>query len=195
MLEPARARMNYQNILCAGDSQTFGARSYGCYPLHLAKLLTDRSPYAWRAINLSVNGFTARDLWFRLAAELDRVRDTRQACLLIGTNDVGERKDPDLFEEYYRQILRAFFIQGYKVVWCGEVPPIHADGHVYFDRGTSDRREVVNARIARVVGECPQARLVRFDGLGRDCYEDPVHFNEAGNRAVAEAFAREILAR
>lgn len=187
--------MNYQNLLCAGDSQTFGARSYGCYPLYLAQQLTARSPYAWHALNLSVNGFTARDLWFRLGAELGRIPDTRQACLLIGTNDAGEKKDPDLFEEYYRQILRAFFIHHYKVVWCGEIPPIHADGHVYFDRTTCERRDLLNARIERVVAEFPGARLVRFDRLGRDCYEDPVHFNEAGNRAVAEAFAREILSR
>jgi hypothetical protein len=25
--------MNYQKIVCWGDSQTFGARSYGCYPI------------------------------------------------------------------------------------------------------------------------------------------------------------------
>lgn len=187
--------MNYQNILCAGDSQTFGARSYGCYPLYLAQYLTARNSYVWRAINLSTNGFTARDLWFRLGLELERVHDTRQACLLIGTNDVGERTDPELFAEYYRQILRGFFVLRYKVVWCGEVPPIHADGHVYFDRGTADRRATINERIERVVAEFPEARLVRFEGLGRECYEDPVHFNEAGNRVVAEAFARHILAR
>jgi len=27
--------MNYQRIACWGDSQTFGARTYGCYPLYL----------------------------------------------------------------------------------------------------------------------------------------------------------------
>jgi len=115
--------------------------------------------------------------------------------LLIGTNDVGERTDPDLFEEYYRQILRALFVKKYKVVWCGEIPPIHADGHVYFDRGASERREMFNHRVCRAAAEFPDASVVRFEGLERGCYEDPVHFNEEGNRRVAEAFAREILAR
>ena len=99
--------MHYQNLLCLGDSQTFGARSYGCYPLYLAQTLSARTPYEWRAINRSQNGFTARDLWFKLNDEIDGIRDTYQACLLIGTNDVGNGTDPQLFAEYYRQILRA----------------------------------------------------------------------------------------
>jgi lysophospholipase L1-like esterase len=190
-----RIRMNYQNLLCVGDSQTFGARSYGCYPLYLAKLLTERSAYAWRAISVSGKAYTARDLWFKLNVDLETIQDTRQACVLIGTNDVGENKDPDIFEEYYRQILRTFFIKKFKVVWCGEIPPIHADGHVYFDRGTQERRTICNARIERVASEFGEAKIVRFEGLDRNCYEDPVHFNEAGNRQVAEAFAQAIQAR
>jgi len=187
--------MNYHNILCVGDSQTFGARTYGCYPLHLASILTEKSPYEWRAVNYSVNGHTARDLWFMLNQILDGVDDTCQACVLIGANDAGEGKDPALFEEYYRQVLRAFFVKRYKAVYCGEIPPIRPDGHVYFDRGTADRREMLNQVISKVVSEYPGARLVRFGELGADFFEDPVHFNEAGNRRVAEAFAEEILER
>ncbi len=37
--------MHYQNLLCIGDSQTFGARTYGCYPLYLAQILTEHTPY------------------------------------------------------------------------------------------------------------------------------------------------------
>lgn len=187
--------MNYQNILCVGDSQTFGARTYGCYPLYLAKILSERGPYHWRAINRSLNRCTARDLWFAVNATLDGVHDTFQACVLIGTNDVGERTDPELFEEYYRQILRAFFIKRFKVVFAGEIPPIHPDGHVYFDRGAVGRRDQFNDIIVKVVSECPDARHVCLPGLDRECYEDPVHFNELGNLRVAEAFARRILER
>jgi lysophospholipase L1-like esterase len=187
--------VNYQNLLCVGDSQTFGARSYGCYPLHLARILTNGTPYAWRAINLSVNGYTARDLWFMLNKELAVVRDVRQACVLIGANDVGEDKDPQLFEEYYRQILRAFFVSRFKAVWCGEIPPIHPDGHIYFDRACQERRKLLNARLEAVVAESAGAHLVRLGHLGREHYEDSAHFSESGNVQVAEAFAREILAR
>jgi lysophospholipase L1-like esterase len=158
-------------------------------------MLTEGGQYAWRAINVSANGYTARDLWFRLNRELPIIPDVRQACLLIGTNDVGEGNDVDLFVEYYRQILRAFFINKFKAVWCGEIPPIHTDGHIYFDRGARERRSLFNAGIEAVVKEFVGAHIVRLGEPSRDYYEDSVHFNEAGNKKVAEAFAQQILSR
>jgi len=187
--------MNYQNVLCLGDSQTFGARTYGCYPLHLARILSQKSRYQWRAINRSRNGATARDLWFRVNEEIDTVLDTYQACLLIGTNDVGEDKDEDLFAEYYRQILRTLLVKKYKSVFCGSIPPVFADGHAFFSRETCERRERFNVRLRSVVAEHTEVSLVPLDHLENDCYVDPVHFNERGNLAVAEAFAAAILAR
>lgn len=187
--------MNYQNLLCLGDSQTFGARTYGCYPLHLARVLSQRSRYQWRTINISRNGATARDLWFRVNEEIDGIVDTYQACVLIGTNDVGESKDEELFAEYYRQLLRILFVKKYKSVFCGTIPPVFADGHAFFSREASQRRERFNARLRGVVAEFPDATVVSLDQLENDCYVDPVHFNERGNVAVAELFAAAILAR
>jgi lysophospholipase L1-like esterase len=186
--------MNYQNVLCLGDSQTLGARTYGCYPLHLARLLSARSRYQWRAINRSRNGATARDLWFRLNEEVDGLLDTYQACVLIGTNDVGEDKDEELFAEYYRQILRTLLVKKFRSIFCGSIPPVFADGHAFFPRGSLERRDRFNARLKGVVAECAEASVVPLDHLGNDCYVDPVHFNERGNLAVAESFAAAILA-
>lgn len=184
--------MNYQRLVCWGDSQTFGARSYGCYPLYLARILSERSRYQWQATNFSDNGHTARDLWFRLGSELPLTSDCHQACILIGTNDVGNTTPLALFEEYYRQILTTLQMHRFKVVYCGEIPPIFADGHAFFARETSGARRQYNACVERAIAESPIARLVQFPELSSDCYTDPVHFNEAGNRVVAESFAREI---
>ena len=57
--------MNYHNLACWGDSQTFGARTFGCYPLYLAAKLKAASRYTWRTLNYSTNGHSAWDLWFR----------------------------------------------------------------------------------------------------------------------------------
>lgn len=187
--------MDYQNLLCLGDSQTFGARSYGCYPLYLAQALSRETPYAWRTVNRSVNGYTARDLWFLLNDQIDAIADTFQCCLLIGTNDVGNATPVELFEEYYRQILRTLAIKKYKAVYCGEIPPIHADGHVFFPRSTGDRRTLYNEAIRKAVAECGAAIWVPMEGLDRSCYADPVHFNEAGNAQVARCFGQAIVAR
>ena len=68
--------VNYQKIACWGDSQTFGARTYGCYPLYLVRSLNQDSRYAWHAISFCQNGYTARDLWFRLGHDLMAIVDT-----------------------------------------------------------------------------------------------------------------------
>lgn len=186
--------MNYQKIICWGDSQTFGARSYGCYPMYLAQMLDERTRYAWRAINLSSNGHTARDLWFRLAHELDAVSDVHQACILIGANDVGNGSPEALFEEYYRQILQALEMHHFRAVFCGEIPPIRPDGHAFFPAETQNRRAAYNAAIKRCVENSRIARLVEFPSLPQMCFVDPVHFHETGNQAVADAFANAIMA-
>lgn len=185
--------MDYQKIVCWGDSQTFGARSYGCYPLYLAKILNAETRYVWRAINFSTNGHTARDLWFRLGPELATLQDIYQACILIGTNDVGNGSDLDLFEEYYRQSLTSLELSGIRVAYCGEIPPIWTDGHAFFPTETSARREDYNLRLRQVVEGSSIARLVTFPDLSIDCYTDPVHLNEKGNAAIARAFANAIV--
>ena len=184
--------MNYQNIVCWGDSQTFGARSYGCYPMYLAGILGKRTSYLWRAINYSTNGDTVRDLWFRLGTELPLVRDTYQACILIGANDVGRGSPLELFEEYYRQVLLALQIRGFLAVYCGEIPPIWPDGHPFFSSDTTVRRGLYNEKLRAAVAASPIARLVRLGDLARDGYTDPVHLNELGNERVAQAFADAI---
>jgi lysophospholipase L1-like esterase len=186
--------MNYQKIICLGDSQTFGARTYGCYPLYLAQMLDSRTRYMWQAINFSTNGHTARDLWFRVGQELNYVKDVHQACILIGTNDVGNSTPEELFEEYYRQILNALRINHFRSVFCGEIPPIWPDGHAFFSSETKDRRNTYNIAIKRCVESSSIARLVEFPTLSSECFVDPIHFHESGNKAVALAFADAITA-
>ncbi len=158
-------------------------------------MLSEKTPYTWRTINRSANGFTTRDLWFKVNEEIDTIDDTFQVCLLIGTNDIGEYKDISVSEEYYRQILRTLFIKGYKAVFCGEVPPIYPDGHIFFDAESVKRREQFNTVLRRLVTGFPGAYPVTFEGLSRECYEDAMHFNEQGNMIIAESFSQEVIAR
>jgi len=185
--------MNYQKIACWGDSQTFGARTYGCYPLYLAKRLNSSTRYLWQVMNFSTNGHTVRDLWFRLSEELLALRDVHQACILIGTNDVGRSSPIDLFQEYYRQVLVALRIAGIHVAFCGEIPPVWPDGHAFFPAETVERRKMYNDAISAVVADSPIARLVRLPALTAASYTDPVHLNETGNEQIADAFADAIM--
>lgn len=186
--------MNYQKIVCWGDSQTFGARTYGCYPLYLVRSLNHNSRYLWTAISFCRNGYTARDLWFRSGPDLLAIRDTPQACILIGANDVGNGTPVDLFAEYYGQLLNALTIAQFRVVHCGEIPRIWPDGHAYFSQDSEQRRAEYNVAIEEVVSRTRIAKLVRFADLAPSHFVDPVHFSESGNLAVAEAFAASVRA-
>lgn len=184
--------MNYQKIVCWGDSQTFGARSYGCYPLYMIRALNSETRYTWNALSICKNGYTARDLWFRLSSDLLNIHDTKQACVLVGANDVGNSTPIDLFSEYYKQILDALKIAQFRVVHCGEIPRILADGHPYFAKDCEVRRAEYNAAVEDVVSRSSIAKLVRFPELGESHLVDPVHFSEQGNLAIAQAFAASV---
>ncbi len=70
---------------------------------------------------------------------------------------------------------------------------IYPDGHIFFCKETIERREIFNEAIANIVSEFPQAHLVELRELGRECYEDSVHFNEQGNVRVAEIFSEVLI--
>jgi len=187
--------MNYQKLVCWGDSQSFGARTYGCYPLYLAQKLNHSSNYTWSLVNQSANGRTARDLWFCVNEDLLKLNDFYTACILIGANDIGNSTPVDLFTEYYQQMLNALKIAGIKSVYCGEIPQIWPDGHAFFSRNSCEKREHYNERIKLAVDAHDIAKLVQFPKLTNACFVDPVHFNETGNNIVADAFAQAIMDR
>jgi hypothetical protein len=120
--------------------------------------------------------------------------DVYQACILIGANDVGNESPLDLFEEYYRQILHALRVRHFRVVFCGDIPPIWADGHAFFPAESERRRSAYNERIHRVVSANPIAKLVKLSDLGPDAFCDPVHLSENGNQLVAGRFAEAVMA-
>ena len=97
----------------------------------------------------------------------------------------------DLIQEGNMGLMMA--VKKFKAVFCGLVPPIFADGHIFFGKDTGADRHSYNAAIEETVNEFTIARPVTFEHLSRDHYEDPVHFNEKGNMAVAETFAGAVL--
>ena len=181
--------MNYQNIVCFGDSLAFGARTYGCFPLRLAALLTERTQYEWRVMNVSQNAATARSLWFRLNDGSIDLGDVYLACILIGTNDAASRSPVDLFGEYYRQVLRTLAIRRFKAVFCGTIPPLHCDGHAFFTREAEEHRPALNLELRRTAEQSRIARVVDLESVGRELCVDPAHLNEKGNDFVAGLFA------
>ncbi|HMQ80361.1 MAG TPA: SGNH/GDSL hydrolase family protein [Ignavibacteria bacterium] len=184
--------MNYNNIVFWGDSLTFGARTYGCFPMYLVDLLNSATPYNWRAINRGVNGYTARDLWFKVNWELEKLTDTYLSCVLIGTNDCSELSDSSIFKSYLQQLLDAIYIKKGKRIYLGEIPGIVQNAHPFFPKETIEKRIELNNVINEICSNDKRIELVRFD-LSIECFEDSVHFSEKGNMSVAKSFFTKII--
>ena len=91
--------MNWETYLALGDSITIGARSYSGYPELAGRLLEQRLSKQWNVINHSVSGFKAIDLARYIDLHFSTLQTHRASIstILIGTNDIKEKTDPDDF--------------------------------------------------------------------------------------------------
>jgi lysophospholipase L1-like esterase len=190
--------MIYNKILTLGDSQTFGARSYGCYPIYLAEMLDEKTVEfggncKYLVINKSVNGYTARDLYFKLCNELHQIEDTYMACLMIGTNDCHKNSDYSLYLSYVNQIVSLLKTKGIKEIYIGLVPPIYNIADPWYPKTVQERRDFINGLITDSFCNEKRVYLVDTSDLDISDYEDSVHFNEKGNEKIAKSFCKAIV--
>mgnify|MGYP001438876980 CR=1 FL=1 len=91
--------MIWNEIVCLGDSITFGARDeYGrCYPAELGKLLTKELNEFYYCHNFGINGETSSDLQKRAWNNISSKSNSNIMLLLIGTNDTQIGVTPDIF--------------------------------------------------------------------------------------------------
>lgn len=181
--------MIFQRIDAWGDSMTFGARTYGCYPMHMARRLREETGYEWLVRNKGVNGNTARDLWFRVANTV--AEDVQAACVLIGTNDAKQLTRQSDYEEYLYQTLVMLRAHGWKV-FLGTIPLIAPKGRLPYTMESERHRQLLNVSIEMLARSMSGVTLVELHVVG-DHLCDGVHLNEDGNKKVAEAFAGAIL--
>ena len=176
--------MNYQNIVCYGDSQTNGARTYTSWPHYLALEMEKRDGKCWNVIERAVNGYTAKDLLKLI--QMDNIPDCYQACVMIGTNDCKISTDPTTYMQYMHRINTALKVKGITPLFAS-IPPIYLTGGdwPYIKDAKKHRLELNNSLILLGLGGVKTK-------LKQDCYEDAVHFNDKGNRTVAKLFAEAI---
>ena len=99
------------DVLCVGDSYTFGAGASGperAYPLRLQEHLATALERPSAVVNGGWPGQTSRQVLLRLPGQLDQYRP-RVVCILVGINDLGyavERVSPD--EEGEAMLAQSF---------------------------------------------------------------------------------------
>ena len=99
--------MNWETLLCLGDSITFGARSYFGYPEIAGNILEEKLSKSWNIINHSTNGYTTIDLIRSLNPVLTNYKQEFPSIItiMIGTNDIKNNTSIENFIIAYRQII------------------------------------------------------------------------------------------
>jgi lysophospholipase L1-like esterase len=186
--------MIYQNVLCIGDSQTSGARSYFGYPEALAEALSERTGLVWNCVNAGVARETLIQIYRRTQHLVREFDDVVIACVLAGCNDtrMDRRTGVREFGMIYRQLLNLLRISRYVGLFVGTIPPIQDGfGFIPYDENSRRLREEYNAVIGSL---CAEMEISLVDTtMGRENYVDAVHFNERGSRTLGARFADAIL--
>ena len=181
--------MIWNEILCLGDSITYGARDeYGRSPTaELAKILTEQTKEVYICHNHGISGETSSDLLRRTWDATKSRKDSNIALVMIGTNDTQRAIPADVYQDNLRQIINMCKIHGMHVIIAtlpslGFTPLYYKNSHLI----VSYNNIIRNLAHELNVGVCDMSGVERH-------YVDGVHFTNAGHREIANRWATKIL--
>jgi len=181
--------MIWNEIVCLGDSLTYGARdSYGrSFPVELGKMLYEKTGELYVCHNYGINGETSSDLLRRTWNILKSNKGCQIALLLIGTNDTKLPMPLDIYEDNLRQIILSIKANGMKPI-VATLPtltfsPFYAENRHYTKKYSAKIREMSEKYNFRV---CELKGMKKF-------LIDGVHFDNEGYKEIAHRFCDIIL--
>jgi lysophospholipase L1-like esterase len=186
--------MNWETLLCFGDSITFGARSYLGYPEICGNILEKKLSKAWNIINHATNGFTTIDL----IRSLDPVLNNYKAefpsiiTIMIGTNDVKNKTSLEDFSIAYSQIIvKARLIAVNNNIVLLKIPRFTKKVFYPYHFNMNETIMKYNEIIERL-GKQNDIRTLALD-LDDDDFFDGVHFSLKGSLTTGKQLASFIL--
>tara|TARA_R100000742_G_C4279616_1_gene104761 strand:- start:9929 stop:10486 length:558 start_codon:yes stop_codon:yes gene_type:complete len=181
--------MIWNEILCLGDSITFGARDphKRSFPAELGKMLTEQFNEFYYCHNCGINGETSSDLQKRAWGNIQSHSNSKIMLLLIGTNDTQIGIPEDIFEDNIRQIVSIAKVFGmYTIV--GTLPEL---GFTPLYLENTKLIKEYNKRIKKLSKEM-KFDICDLSGTEKH-YVDGVHFTHEGNLEIANRFRESIL--
>jgi len=186
--------MNWETLLCLGDSITIGARSYLAYPEHAAHHLSAALQKEWNVVNCAVSGFSAIELCRHLDLQMPSLLAQKPdiATILIGTNDVKAGTDP----EHYRVALRLILIKCRLLLRPNNLILMHLPEFVegvkypytlHMNDDIQALNRIIDEEAARAGLRTMQLQLLPID------FFDGVHLNETGSASAGQQLANLIL--
>ncbi|MAH51379.1 hypothetical protein CMI37_36520 [Candidatus Pacearchaeota archaeon] len=181
--------MIWNEIVCLGDSITYGARDeYGrSYPVELNKTLLDKTGEIYICHNYGINGETSSDLLRRAWRALKSHDGAKIALIMIGTNDTQINNPSDIYKDNLKQIINMVKIFGMKPI-VATLPklgftPLYINNSKnikHYNDAITSLSEELNFEI------CDMGGIEKY-------YVDNVHFTHEGNVEIARKWAKKIL--
>jgi len=180
--------MIWNEILCLGDSITFGARDpyKRSYPVELSKILTEKLNECYVCHNCSVSGETSSELLRRAWSNIKSHSNAKIMLLLIGTNDTQLKVPIDIYEDNLRQIISMARIHGMHVI-VSTLPEL-AFTPLYLNRSYIKKYNDVINKLSQKM----DFTLCDISGV-ENYYLDGVHLTHEGNKQLAHKFANTII--
>jgi lysophospholipase L1-like esterase len=186
--------MNWETLVCFGDSLTIGARTYLGYPEYTGHFLQERIGNSWNVLNIAVSGFTARDLLRKITAESNIISINKPNffTLLIGTNDLKAPTSLDDFRiAYDLLVLKILLLMQHKNGILILIPSIQKGvKHPYKYEMNSKIPEYNNVILE--LGQKYDLEVLALD-LNEDDFFDGVHLNKQGGIYAGIQIANFIL--
>jgi lysophospholipase L1-like esterase len=186
--------VNWETLLCLGDSITFGARSYCAYPDYAGSALEKKLHNHWQVVTYAVNGFTAMDLQRLITANFLNIKqyDAGVVSLLIGTNDVKKNTNIGDFEIAYRQILlKTRLLAPGKRIFMIKIPHLPAGLAYPYTYEMNDTVAAFNTLLEKLALEYG-AKLMDFQLEEGDLF-DGIHLTAQGSLNAGQQLADAIL--
>tara|TARA_R100000808_G_scaffold24996_1_gene60297 strand:- start:8 stop:586 length:579 start_codon:yes stop_codon:yes gene_type:complete len=189
MLKLKEKKMIWNEIVCLGDSLTYGARDrFGrSYPAELGKFLSEATGEFYICHNYGINGETSSDLLRRSWNILKGNKSAKICCLMIGTNDTKKPTPLSVYTDNLRQIINSIRANGMTPL-VATLPELEFSP--YYQRNR-EYIELYNAEIIRLSNE------LNFDVCNMsnmtELLIDGVHFDNEGYTEIAKRFSKTIL--
>lgn len=181
--------MIWNEILCIGDSLTYGARDeYGrSYPLELAKIMTDKTNEFYICHNYGINGETSSDLLRRSWNILKSNRDSKICLLMIGTNDTKKPTPLDIYEDNMRQLILSIRVNG-MIPIVATLPDLKFTPYYAKNRGWILKYNKLIVTMSKKL----DFLICEMDNLSEHLV-DGVHFTNKGYKEIAKRWSKKIL--
>ena len=181
--------MIWNEILCLGDSITYGARDeYGRSPtIELSKIMKEKTGEVYICHNHGVSGETSVDLLKRTWHATHIHQNSNIVLIMIGTNDTQKAIPIEVYEDNLRQIIDMCRIHGMHVIMStlpklGMTPIYYKNSHLI-----SSYNDVITKLSTELTFD-----ICDMSGVEEN-YIDGVHFTNVGHREIANRWANTIL--